>query len=202
MKHTEAVLIAVLVLCAVAGLGPGARAAPPVPPAASSAAYGALDVNGDAVVNLLDLVTVSAAYGSSSHAADVNADGVVDLLDLVAVCAAYGMGAQTASKPVPSTPTATMLPSPPRAAAQPTLRPTAAAASPNPAAMPAAPPASHPDPWCVSMRLYLAGLEQDHQTRISKLVASRDARGILDEMAWYNRIHGEALALYNQGCAQ
>ncbi len=44
------------------------------------------DVNGDASVDLLDLVTVAASYGSEgSSAADANGDGYVDLFDLVLV---------------------------------------------------------------------------------------------------------------------
>jgi hypothetical protein len=44
------------------------------------------DINGDASVDLLDLVTVAASYGSEgSNAADANGDGYVDLFDLVLV---------------------------------------------------------------------------------------------------------------------
>ena len=44
------------------------------------------DLNGDEVVNVLDLVIVAAAFGveNASHA-DVNGDGVVNILDLVSV---------------------------------------------------------------------------------------------------------------------
>lgn len=52
------------------------------------------DVNGDGVVNLLDLVAIAVAYRKSGQAldqrADVNRDGVVDLLDLVLVSTNYG----------------------------------------------------------------------------------------------------------------
>ena len=44
------------------------------------------DINGDASVDLLDLVTVAASYGSEGrNAADANGDGYVDLFDLVLV---------------------------------------------------------------------------------------------------------------------
>jgi len=44
------------------------------------------DLNGDEVVNILDLVIVAGAFGveNSSHA-DINSDGVVNILDLVSV---------------------------------------------------------------------------------------------------------------------
>ena len=42
------------------------------------------DVNGDGVVNILDLVLIAASFGQSGqHDADVNGDGVVSILDLV-----------------------------------------------------------------------------------------------------------------------
>ena len=46
------------------------------------------DVNGDGVVNILDLVAV--ANGFEENAPDVNGDGVVNVLDLVAVANAFG----------------------------------------------------------------------------------------------------------------
>ena len=45
------------------------------------------DVNGDGVVNILDLVAVANAFGKD--APDVNGDGVVNILDLVAVANAF-----------------------------------------------------------------------------------------------------------------
>ena len=48
------------------------------------------DVNGDGVVNVLDLLAVIAAWGSPGGPEDVNSDGVVDVLDLLAVIAAWG----------------------------------------------------------------------------------------------------------------
>ena len=46
------------------------------------------DVNGDGIVNILDLVAVASGLGTD--APDVNADGVVNILDLVAVANAFG----------------------------------------------------------------------------------------------------------------
>ncbi|MDE0299504.1 MAG: leucine-rich repeat domain-containing protein [Candidatus Poribacteria bacterium] len=47
------------------------------------------DVNGDGVVNILDLVQVAANFGTAGeNDADVNGDGVVDILDLVLVAGA------------------------------------------------------------------------------------------------------------------
>lgn len=40
------------------------------------------DLNGDAVVNILDLALIAVAYQGTDPAADVNANGVVDLFDL------------------------------------------------------------------------------------------------------------------------
>jgi hypothetical protein len=53
------------------------------------------DVNGDGVVSLLDLVSVSSHYGQLAPGGtpeDVNADGEVSLLDLVLVSINYGAG--------------------------------------------------------------------------------------------------------------
>ncbi len=48
------------------------------------------DVNGDGIVNIQDLVLVSANFGlTGQHPADVNGDGVVNIQDLVAVAAAF-----------------------------------------------------------------------------------------------------------------
>ena len=46
------------------------------------------DVNGDSVVNILDLTLISQHFGTekpSSRHADVNKDGVVNILDLIVV---------------------------------------------------------------------------------------------------------------------
>ena len=48
------------------------------------------DVNGDDVVNVLDLLAVIAAWGAGGGPEDVNNDGTVDVLDLLAVIAAWG----------------------------------------------------------------------------------------------------------------
>ena len=47
-----------------------------------------VDVNGDGIVNILDLVVVANGFGTD--APDVNGDGVVNILDLVAVANAFG----------------------------------------------------------------------------------------------------------------
>ena len=46
-----------------------------------------VDVNGDGIVNILDLVAVANGFGTD--APDVNGDGVVNILDLVAVANAF-----------------------------------------------------------------------------------------------------------------
>lgn len=49
------------------------------------------DINGDAVVNVEDLLVVIAGWGSSSgDATDINQDGIVDVLDLLLLVAAWG----------------------------------------------------------------------------------------------------------------
>ena len=50
------------------------------------------DVNGDGVVNILDLVSVAAQFGQQgqSLAEDVNGDGAVNILDLVLVAGVFG----------------------------------------------------------------------------------------------------------------
>jgi len=45
------------------------------------------DINGDGLVNILDLVTVANAFGKD--APDVNGDGTVNILDLVTVANAF-----------------------------------------------------------------------------------------------------------------
>lgn len=47
-----------------------------------------MDINGDGIVNILDLVAVANGFGTDTP--DVNADGVVNILDLVAVANAFG----------------------------------------------------------------------------------------------------------------
>ena len=55
------------------------------------------DVNSDGVVNVQDLVAVSASFGQTGeNAADVNGDGQVNIQDLVAVAAALGETAANA----------------------------------------------------------------------------------------------------------
>ena len=56
------------------------------------------DVNGDGVVNILDLVSVSANFGKTGqNPADVNGDGVVNIVDLVKVAGEMGAGAAAPS---------------------------------------------------------------------------------------------------------
>ena len=50
-------------------------------------ANSAVDVNGDGIVNVLDLVTLANAFGKD--APDVNGDGTVNVLDLLAVANAF-----------------------------------------------------------------------------------------------------------------
>jgi len=45
------------------------------------------DVTGDGIVDVLDLLAVLGAWGTSNPAADVTGDGIVDVLDLLAVLA-------------------------------------------------------------------------------------------------------------------
>ena len=50
------------------------------------------DVNGDGVVNILDLTLVAQGFGTDSLEGDVNGDGVVNVFDLVQVAGALGGG--------------------------------------------------------------------------------------------------------------
>ncbi len=55
-----------------------------------------VDVNGDGVVNILDLVLVAGNFGQSGeNAADINGDGTVNIQDLVLVAAEIGTGTAT-----------------------------------------------------------------------------------------------------------
>ena len=52
------------------------------------------DVNGDGIVNILDLVSVSVNFGKTGeNIADVNGDGIVNIVDLVKVAGKIGAGA-------------------------------------------------------------------------------------------------------------
>ena len=52
------------------------------------------DINGDGIVNILDLVLVAGRFGQSGQdSADVNGDGIVNILDLVLVAGAFGNAA-------------------------------------------------------------------------------------------------------------
>ena len=50
------------------------------------------DVNGDGVVNILDLTLVAQGFGKDGLQGDVNGDGVVNVFDLVQVAGALGGG--------------------------------------------------------------------------------------------------------------
>ena len=53
-----------------------------------------VDINGDGVVNILDLVSVSANFGQTGeNIADVNGDGIVNIVDLVKVAGEIGAAA-------------------------------------------------------------------------------------------------------------
>ena len=43
------------------------------------------DVNGDGIVNILDLILVAQGFGSDEAGVDVNGDGVINVFDLVFV---------------------------------------------------------------------------------------------------------------------
>ena len=47
------------------------------------------DVNGDGIVNILDLTLVAQGFGTGDLTADVNGDGVVNVFDLVFVANAF-----------------------------------------------------------------------------------------------------------------
>jgi hypothetical protein len=49
------------------------------------------DLNGDGIVNGVDLATLLAAWGVAGHPADINSDGVVDGADLSALLASWTM---------------------------------------------------------------------------------------------------------------
>ena len=62
-----------------------------------------VDVNGDGVVNIQDLVLVSSRFGQTGqNSADVNGDGVVNISDLVLVAGAFGGGPAAAPLLYPS----------------------------------------------------------------------------------------------------
>ncbi len=47
------------------------------------------DVNNDGVIDILDMVSISASFGSSNTTADLNSDGVVDIYDVLAAANNY-----------------------------------------------------------------------------------------------------------------
>jgi hypothetical protein len=48
------------------------------------------DINGDNLIDILDLASIANRYQSNDLTADINADGRVDILDLVLVAGNYG----------------------------------------------------------------------------------------------------------------
>jgi hypothetical protein len=48
------------------------------------------DINGDAVVDVLDLLALLAAWGNTGGPEDINGDGIVDVLDLLQLLGAWG----------------------------------------------------------------------------------------------------------------
>ncbi len=48
------------------------------------------DINGDDVVDVLDLLEILSSWGDTSGPADINGDGIVDVLDLLEVLSAWG----------------------------------------------------------------------------------------------------------------
>jgi hypothetical protein len=48
------------------------------------------DVNGDSIVDVLDLLAVLAAWGAAGGPEDINGDGIVNVLDLLEVLGAWG----------------------------------------------------------------------------------------------------------------
>ena len=60
-------------------------------PAPSEPGKTTADVNGDGIVNIVDLTLVASNFGKTGqNAADVNGDGVVNIVDLTLVAAAFG----------------------------------------------------------------------------------------------------------------
>ena len=48
------------------------------------------DVNGDAVVNVVDILEIVSEWGSADSPADINQDGIVDVSDLLIVVGNWG----------------------------------------------------------------------------------------------------------------
>lgn len=47
------------------------------------------DVNGDGVINILDIAAIAASFDSGNKATDINADGIVDIFDIVLAAKNY-----------------------------------------------------------------------------------------------------------------
>ncbi len=73
----------------------GSALGPQIAPAASTC--GPIDVNGDGVINIIDLVTVARKFGnySAGLAEDVNSDGRINIIDLVTVARRFGERCQS-----------------------------------------------------------------------------------------------------------
>jgi hypothetical protein len=48
------------------------------------------DLNGDAVVNVVDILEIISEWGSTNSPADINTDGIVDVADLLIVVGNWG----------------------------------------------------------------------------------------------------------------
>ena len=48
------------------------------------------DLNGDAVVNVVDILAIISAWGSTNSPADINTDGVVNVADLLLAISNWG----------------------------------------------------------------------------------------------------------------
>ena len=65
------------------------------------------DINGDAIVNILDLVIVAQSFGQTpptNPAADVTGDGIVNIFDLVTVANNFGQTADSPAAPAAGAP--------------------------------------------------------------------------------------------------
>jgi hypothetical protein len=94
------------------------------------------DLNGDGVVNTLDLSILLSDWGTSNPSADINHDGTVNVLDLSLLLAHWGQTGSTPTPPVSPTPAAsatpTATPSPTPTATPPPSPPPTAATCPSP----------------------------------------------------------------------
>ena len=54
------------------------------------------DINSDGTINITDLTTVAASFGTADPVADVNGDGTVNITDITTVANNFGLSAPTA----------------------------------------------------------------------------------------------------------